>query len=797
MYKVNFYLKLCEMDSQDHLSCSMKHYIMKKYFILFLTILCCNELLALPDKRPIIIEGNWGTPPFEYINEKGKPDGYNIELITTIMKRLHLKYEIRLKGWPATLADIKNGKADLANMIYDNNRAKTYKYGSTVKLLSLCIITRKNDHRIKILSDLNGKSILVKRSSVPEDVIHNESLKCVMIPVESNESQLRLLSEGKYDAAICVMETANYYIKKDKLSNLKVIETELAPLEYCFAGNSEKILDKIGKEFYRMKKDGTFDEISERWLDQYQEKESSPFMYITIGALVLLSFILYVLITILRKKVKKTEKLLRRKTERMSIALRAGDISVWRYDVGEEKFYNVEGDHFPKEGKYKKDEFDTIHKDDIEIIEKAIHDASKGIINDNMILLRQYDTIKRAWKYVEIHISIAKASKHHVKNIIGTYKDVTEQINAQKILEESSRKIDIAIKSANMVYMEIDSISKTFRNYNDPLMRGYEVKSEDLYDFLTFVHPDDISITKDRIDSMIKGENKIITNDARLKLPEMNEWMYCTMISTPFRIDERTGFVERYVGIRINNTEMVKTQFKLEEEKERALQSDKLKSEFLANMSHEIRTPLNSIIGFSNLLPEVEDPKERNQCISLINKNNDMLLRLINDILDLSKIESGTMDIENVDFDLSNLIHDLHSSLKGLYKDTSIDFRYNAPQKYCIINADPNRISQIITNFVTNAFKYTKQGHVEMGYQCFDNGIKIYVEDTGKGIPQDKVDAVFERFEKLGSFVQGAGLGLSICKAIAKLYNGEVGVDSTVGKGSTFWVKLPLEHSIE
>lgn len=229
----------------------------------------------------------------------------------------------------------------------------------------------------------------------------------------------------------------------------------------------------------------------------------------------------------------------------------------------------------------------------------------------------------------------------------------------------------------------------------------------------------------------------------------------------------------------------------LEKARSRAEQSDKLKSAFLANMSHEIRTPLNAIVGFSDLLMVTDDDEEKEEYVQIINANNELLLKLINDILDLSKIEAGSVELKYEEFDLTVYFNELTAVMQQRVTNPQVRLVAMNPYETCIVRLDKNRLAQILMNFVTNAIKYTVKGIIEMGYEKIDDNIRLYVRDTGIGIPEDKKDKVFHRFEKLDEFAQGTGLGLSICKAIVEACGGEIGFESEYEKGSFFWAVLP------
>lgn len=263
---------------------------------------------------------------------------------------------------------------------------------------------------------------------------------------------------------------------------------------------------------------------------------------------------------------------------------------------------------------------------------------------------------------------------------------------------------------------------------------------------------------------------------------------YIHVLAKPV-LDEK-GNIIGVVSKKEDVTEQKLVEIELREAKERAEESDRLKSAFLANMSHEIRTPLNAIVGFSGLLAVTDDPTEKQEYISIINSNNDLLLQLINDILDLAKIEAGTLDFVNSDVDINILLSDIEQSsrIKVL---PGVDISFTEKMPYCVIDTDKNRLSQVITNFINNAIKFTQEGSITFGYRHQGDRLYFYVTDTGCGMTEEGVEQVFNRFVKLNSFIQGTGLGLSICQTIIKRMNGDIGVESEYGKGSTFWFTLP------
>ena len=225
---------------------------------------------------------------------------------------------------------------------------------------------------------------------------------------------------------------------------------------------------------------------------------------------------------------------------------------------------------------------------------------------------------------------------------------------------------------------------------------------------------------------------------------------------------------------------------------EKAEQANQLKSAFLANMSHEIRTPLNAIVGFSNMLPEVDDREEMREYTDIIETNTNLLLQLINDSLDMSKIEAGTFDFCPALIDVNQTMEEIEQSMQLRLKNDAVTFTFCERLPECMLYIDKNRLMQLLSNFIVNAIKFTKSGSIRMGYRMKDiNTIYFYVSDTGCGMSPEQCRHVFERFVKYNPFIQGTGLGLSICHMIVEHLKGEIGVNSEEGKGSTFWFTLP------
>lgn len=262
-------------------------------------------------------------------------------------------------------------------------------------------------------------------------------------------------------------------------------------------------------------------------------------------------------------------------------------------------------------------------------------------------------------------------------------------------------------------------------------------------------------------------------------------------------IRNKDGKVTGHFGVSIDITNFMKARKELEIVTKQASESVRMKSGFMASMTHELRTPLNAIVGFTSVLSAFADSPERAEYVRIIRNSSDMLQRLINDIIDASSLTDGVISIKPEQVDFARMFDDICFTLQQRIEKPEVQFWKDNPYKSFVTTIDPGRIQQVLTNFLTNAVKFTKEGHIRLGYRYQDDGLYLFCEDTGAGIPKDKQQIVFNRFVKLDEFVQGTGMGLAICKSIAESCGGKIGVDSEgAGKGSTFWLWIPCEQAV-
>ena len=368
-------------------------------------------------------------------------------------------------------------------------------------------------------------------------------------------------------------------------------------------------------------------------------------------------------------------------------------------------------------------------------------------------------------------------SKYDEEHFLFQYRDITGRSVVRLKLEKKQKDLCEIEKAARIGLWAYDSSTRffTYSGYTRIFCNDEEQKQISIDEYMNYMHLDDKARFSQWLEENLKEKDASNTINYKLLIDGKT-------VNMRIKTYHKEVYMQRTVleGYIQNTSEIVW----------KAERSNQLKSAFLANMSHEIRTPLNAIIGFSSLLHYVENEQEREQYISLINHNNQLLLKLINDVLDLSKIEAGHIELHSEWFNPAELIEESITEYeRNVPAGVKLFARYPAAPGQ--IEHDPMRIKQILNNFISNALKNTVQGHIEVYYETDTDGIRISVSDTGCGIPPDKLGMIFERFEKVDSFAQGAGLGLSICKSIVEKMNGVITVDSTMGVGSTFTVELP------
>ena len=360
--------------------------------------------------------------------------------------------------------------------------------------------------------------------------------------------------------------------------------------------------------------------------------------------------------------------------------------------------------------------------------------------------------------------------------------DNTEKMIAYNRISEFENVFTLVSVYAKVGYALYDLY--TFEGY--AIKQWYENMGEkdgtplsQIIGIYSYIHPNDAGYINSFFEEVKQGKAHHFRREVRVKSGDGWKWICANITRNPQSVDPNKP---EMICINYDITELKDSQLK----RERAEELDRLKSAFLANMSHEIRTPLNAIVGFSQLLAETDDPEERHEFVEIIDSNNRMLLQLISDILDLAKIESGTMDFKFADMSIKEVINEIVTSFRIKMPDNvALIAPKDSPE--CQIYSDRMRLTQVISNFLNNAIKYTSEGCIILAYEIIGDEIKFSVTDTGDGMSQEIQAHIFDRFYKGNTFKQGTGLGLSICETIVNRLGGRIGVNSELGKGSTFW----------
>lgn len=396
----------------------------------------------------------------------------------------------------------------------------------------------------------------------------------------------------------------------------------------------------------------------------------------------------------------------------------------------------------------------------------------------------------------------------HQGNMIDIFcLNSTELHKAQQKLSATNSKLAMALDVANIVPWKWDLKSKTILcDINRPIELStdeQEVEDSQLSvpdsQYFSKIFKEDRERVKQAYRDLIEGRAEKVKEEYRIVNVQKNNLHKVEWVEAQAAVEARDedGKPLTLVGSSLVITNRKKMEQELTTAKELAEESNRLKSAFLANMSHEIRTPLNAIVGFSGILASTEREEEKQEYVSIIENNNTLLLQLISDILDLSKIEAGTLELNYSNIELNELMRELERGFLLRVKTDAVKLEFVEPAGPCMAYTEKNRLSQLMINLVTNAIKFTEKGSIRFGYEMRENELYFYVADTGCGIPKDKQQNIFGRFVKLNSFAQGTGLGLSICKTLMDHMGGRIGVESEEGKGSTFWFTLPYKPAVK
>lgn len=473
----------------------------------------------------------------------------------------------------------------------------------------------------------------------------------------------------------------------------------------------------------------------------------------------------------------------------LNLSIKASGMLVWYYDVDSDMIYRLNDNRFIP--------IQNIHDFIVRAVIPEERNFCTHLYNNLMAGKLEYFNGNIDLRNINgpgrgtfaCSFTSMKNERGKVIKLAGTCQDITEKHREHLIAAEGNKRFTLAMKTSNFVLWEYDCESQLFTAYNEPLNHFDDKVKLGIIDYIKYLHPDDVNKMANLNEHLSMRHDVDFSMELRFKDRKNGEWQFYTFTGAPFEKD-KYGNVTKFAGVRKNNTHFMKFNEELKRAKEKAEKSDKLKTQFIANMTHEIRTPLNSIVGFTQLLQSTDDKESLANLCRIINDNSAMLLSIFNNVINLSDLESGVITFNKVQLDMAQQFDIMKDIFKHKMPE-DVELVLDSPYSSFVATLDWDRIVQIYTHFVNNACKNTSHGSITIGYRAHEDGMQLFCRDTGKGIAIEDQKRIFMSFEKVDSYVQGLGLGLSICVALVNSLGGRIGVQSELGVGSLFWATIP------
>lgn len=742
-------------------------------------------------------------PPYEYVDSKGQPSGFDIDIVCEIMDRIHHPYKLVMARWDKAQQMYMTGKVNVLTGVFRHEGlVKKYNFGLGYASLYHCVVFRRGEQEYSNIQSLKGKKVLLEVGDGMYKLLKDNGLDKEIVYVKNMVVGLRMLSDGKADAAICAKEMADYTTKTFDISNLDKNGLDMLPEEFCFACKDTVTLARMDGALLQMRQDGTYQKIYDKWFNNTSDKILVRVVLIILGVLLIISLVSFFFVYILRRKVAQAEekllsqnKQLRQVNEKLKFGIRATDTAFWEIDADTYSFISYNErllDGSREYGHHRMREImDIVHPDDLDLLKKMDSELSKRTLATYDV--RMKSTIDQQWHHNNITVAPFEWSHDgKVLKYIAFRKDTSRYVQLNNQLQHYALRFDYTFQSSGIKFWEFDVKNEIFKIYSK-MNQLEEVISR--REFMARLSQEDRVAVLQIHENMRTGRQNSFRIQLKMDSFAGDEHVHYLLFSGIHEFGESDEAVTSYFGLAQDVTQFIETQNRMLEEKEKAQISDKLKTAFLHNISHEIRTPLNAIVGFSQLLQKSDNDDEKKLFIDLINTNTDNLLVLVNEIVDLSNIQSGD-EIRHVEYDLADDFNKVMADLSRQCVSPEVQFIQDNPYQKCILMGDKLKVNMLLTHLTKNAIRFTKSGHVKVGYRCADNTLTITVEDTGIGIAEENFESIFDRFVKVDSFSQGVGLGLSICKAITDRYHGTIHIQSQLGHGSIFTVTVPTEIKV-
>ena len=801
--------------------------------------------------HPLIIVGDWDKPPYEFLNRNGQPAGINIEIMTAVFQKLNIPFEFVLKDWGIAKKMFADKRADIIldnPDMYKRSPLRVFTSSNVIHsehLLAASLVSKS--HKLTRDELLEGGLVLKSDDYSNRYFVNIDSAKMENISQLSPKVALIGISDGVNRYFLWGEEQLKWKIREYGLDNVVLNKVQI-PVNYIkVIGFDRKLIEDIDDQFSRLNQSGAVNEIRNEWLhpDKVEKHSSSKYIYIIFGTLLLLA-LLYSLSRLARHHVNSATRKSSELNNIMNKALHMGNFDVTEYDIKNDIMVNRYGNILPPNGITLEEFISHIHPAE----QNEFRHKVKQLISGHE---RKFELNKRwkpfdggdTWLSFQGHAILELDHDGQPAYIINAVHDVTlEEHEDYTIRLRSQRYSQLANlpflamsfydKNGKLIELN-DSMADLCGITKNPNMRAYW-ENANVFDIPQFknvyqrgaqylmqacMH---MEYPDQGLDHYIEYEMRPLFNDrgllcnyfcSTLDVTEHHDYLHemRDMERQMNTINEKISVRKLWLSDLHSKGEIYKNKL-AETRQQLALLTDQAadsmlqKSTYMASMTHELRTPLNVIIAFTNKLQQCT-PDEREEYVRIIRNNTDMLDRLINDMLDAATLTRKAITVRKLETDIPAAFNDICMILQQSLKGTEAVFIKDNPYDTLVVNADTDRLQQLLTNIVSNAVKFTRQGHIRVGYRvCYEaeapgmqmppgattstRGLYFYCEDTGCGIANDKQQLIFDRFVKLDEYVQGAGLGLYICKYIVEQYNGHIGVESQgLGKGSTFWFWVP------
>jgi len=800
-------------------------------------------------QRPVVIVCDWDKAPYEFLDDEGEPAGSNVDVLKRILGDMKLPYQFVMKEWSNAIKTFERGDADL--ILANVNRFKGDEFYITqiINYNRIRVAMTRDTTDIVSLKTLEQEGVVLKTGDYTSMYFKDTDPEMLQrIEYQTPKMALTSLLAGDNKYFVWGEEPLKWKIRTLHLDGIYLNEVGIPVSEVHMIGRDRELIDEIDDRYSRLKQSGELEVMLDKWLHpEHPHTTSSPLaIYIILGAL-LLAGIIFLFYRLAKAHVKSATRRSTMLNEMMDRAMQMGDFKIMEYDIAHDRFTNRRGSTtLPEQGMT------------LEEFTHRIHPNQRQEFAEKMQLLmsgreRRFDLNKQwnagtdenpHWLIFQGHAISELDKDGHPAYIVNAIHDIThdveadiaeralvhkyEQLTNMPLVASSFYDKDGWFIEMNDQMRQICGISsndnesqrywENFRMFDIPLFKGAYAPNDrqDLHVCQHMLY-DNLGIDK-YIEYCIHpliDEHDNLVNYLCSCVDVTDERNRITAIQQLKRKVEQTALKaaahrERFEFLSKNcprNEDTQQARDRLNHLTALAKESVQLKNGFLASMTHELRTPLNAILGFASILDSLEQSEERAEYVRIIRNSSDMLQRLINDIIEASVLSEGPTSIRPEPVDFVKAFDDICLTLQQRIHQSAlahpteakrdVTFLTENPYNTFLTTIDIGRIQQVLTNFVTNAVKFTEKGHIRLGYRYENHGLYLYCEDTGKGIPLDKQQTVFERFVKLDEFIQGTGMGLAICKSIAERCEGEIGVISQgEGTGSTFWFWIPCERRL-